>query len=431
MVTYLDQNLSIIQHRWPEVAQALAAAPELHAELVQDGPQATLRIDGIYLASRYDRRAEAAQQASLIPHESVEAWVYGFGLGDLPRELLRRPQLQRLQVVLFNPAESCQSIDYFDHRDWLVDQRVEILTGADQARVRFPFAAIPSSLRLADAASARLRDLVELELATPFIRKRHAADNPELQARLRENEPYVVIDRDVANLFGRYQGATVLVAGAGPTLAEHFMGLHDRQAPLVAVDAALKPLIAAGIVPDAVVTIDGHAETINRFFRESDLGGCRETPLVYFPTVHRGVYEIWPGPRHVAYSSAPLFHDLRRRHPRSELFSAGSVIHPAVDLAVRMGAARVVLLGTDFAYPGGRSHVAGCAAERELPGSDHDPWVAGWRGQRLTTSANLRGYLRDLEIYIERQQAVQFYCASSNGARVHGADLWEGIHGFQ
>ena len=75
MATYLDQNLSIIQHRWPEVAQTLAAAPELHAELVQDGPQATLRINGIYLASRYDRRAEAAQQASLIPYESVEAWV--------------------------------------------------------------------------------------------------------------------------------------------------------------------------------------------------------------------------------------------------------------------------------------------------------------------------------------------------------------------
>ncbi len=56
MATFLTENLSIIQQRWPGIAQVLAtAAAEPRAELVQDGPQATMRIEGIHLSSSYDR----------------------------------------------------------------------------------------------------------------------------------------------------------------------------------------------------------------------------------------------------------------------------------------------------------------------------------------------------------------------------------------
>ena len=431
MTSFFNENLSIIQNRWPLIAHTLAAAPPVpRAELVQDGPQATLKIGGVYLASKYDRCAEAAQQAGLIPQESTDAWVYGVGLGDLPRALLLRPGLQRVHVVLINPDVARQSFEFFDHRDWLADARVEILTSAGQDCVRFPFAAVPSCLRLAEEGSSRLRDLVELELATPFIRKRHAADNPELLARLRENEPFVGADHDVAELFGSCPGATILVAGAGPTLADHYEKLRRRTSPLVAVDAALKPLTHAGIIPDVVVSIDGHAQTINRFFLEAELGSCAKTPLAYFPTVHRSVFEIWPGPRHVAYSSSPLFRDLARRHPRAELFAAGSVIHPATDLAVRMGASRIVLFGADFSFLRGQSHVENCAVLAPVENNPGAPWVLGWQGQRLTTSANLRGYLRDLENYIGRHTAVRFFSAGNQGAHIHGTSLWEAEHGF-
>lgn len=431
MAAYLDENLHIIQHRWPEVAQALVATPEPRVELVQDGPQPTLLIDGIHLTSSYDRQAEARLQASLIPEESTEAWVYGFGLGDLPRMLLPRRGLGRLHVVLLNLSVARAGLQYCRHGDWLSDGRVNISTVTSASRVRFPFAAAPSCLQLADDASARLRDLVMLELATPFIRKRHAAENPELQERLKENEAFLAGDGDAAALFGRYPGARMLVAGAGPTLSEHYDRLRNRKAPLIAVDAALKPLTVAGIVPDVVVTIDGNAEVIGQFFRESDLTGCEDIPLVYFPTVHQGVLDAWPGPRFAAYSSSPLFQDLRLRHPRVELFSAGSVIHPAIDLAVLMGAEQVVLLGADFSFPGGRSHVADCVTGSDLVPSAGDPWVLDWQGNRLPTAANLCGYLRDLEVYIGRQTHVRFFCASPNGAHIHGANLWEAQHAFQ
>jgi hypothetical protein len=85
-----------------------------------------------------------------------------------------------------------------------------------------------------------------------------------------------------------------------------------------------------------------------------------------------------------------------------------------------MGAARVVLLGADFAYPRGFSHVTGAAnaARIEEPGAL--PWVLDGRGQRIPTRADLRGFLRDLERYILAHPQVAFINPSLAGARIGG-----------
>lgn len=428
MSSLLTENMVIVRRRWPQVADALDASSGPQGHIVQDGPQTTLLIEGIHLSSSYDRMAEAMLQASLVPENAMEAWVYGIGLGDLPRVLLSRPQLRRLHVVVVNPSIARQSFEFFYHGDWLAEDRVEIMTAFGQNQIQFPFTAVASCLQLADDNSARLRDQVVLELATPYIRKRHTADNPGHQARLKENEPLVAADGDVTELFGLYPGATVLVAGAGPTLSEHFARLRRRQAPLVAVDAALKPLTDAGIVPEVVVTIDAVKKSIERFFREADLTACRFSTLVYFPLVHPEALSLWQGRRLAAFSSAPVYAQMRQSLSRGILFSSGSVIHPAVDLAVRMGAARIILLGADFGYPSGQSHVSGCVAARPITNSRD--YIPDGRGRKIATAANLRGYLRDLETYVARHRQVDFVNGSINGARIEGARTMEQTDDF-
>jgi hypothetical protein len=429
MTSFLTENMTIVRHRWPIVANILEeSSSRLTGRVVQDGRQSTLLIEGIHLSSSYDRMAEAALQASLIPEDATEAWVYGIGLGDLPRCLLRRSRLRRLHLVLLNPAVARQSFESYPHRDWMTDDRVEILTASGQDQLQFPFTAVVSCLQLAGEASARLRDQVVLELATPFIRKRHAADDLEQQVRLKENEPLVAADGDVAELFGSCSRATVLVAGAGPTLGEHFERLRHRKMPLIAVDAALKPLTEAGVVPEVVVTLDAKKQAIERFFREADLELCRTSTLVYFPMVHPAALSLWPGRRLAAFSSAPVYAQMRQSLVKGELFSSGSVLHPAVDLAVRMGAARIVLLGADFGYPGGRSHVSGCAVARPVAVSRAH--ILDGRGNAIGTASNLRGYLRDLENYIACHPQVTFINGSLSGARIEGTRVLEQLDDF-
>jgi hypothetical protein len=424
VATY-QKNLSLIKHRWPEVGTELELArlPE-SVELVVNTPDATLRIKGIHLTSTYDRRREAERQAGLIPLQSPLAWVYGIGLGDLARSLLDRNELRQLNIVILNPSVAVAALTYFDHSDWLNDPRV-LLHSGDEAKLAAPLAANPACLILADARSASLRDRVFLELATPFIRRQHSSENSEIQDRIAANERFIKNDGDVGSLFGKKLGATIMVAAAGPSLTHSLSQIlhHRAQFPLLAVNSALKPLAQAGIVPDAVMAIDSDPKIIS-CFEGVDLLLFENVPLIYFPRVPEAVLAIWPGPRLVAFSEHPTYEAISKIYPRGKLFSSGSVIHPTVDLAVRMGATTVILFGADLALPGGIEYAEGAGWEKiAATGTQH--WVADGHGNPINTTAALRGYLRDLEDYIKTKPSVRFFNSSQDGALIKGTELWK------
>lgn len=424
-VKIYQKNLSLIKHRFPEVGTKLdlAQLPE-SVEVVTNTPDATLRINGIHLTSAYDRRREAERQAGLIPLQSPLAWVYGIGLGDLPRSLLGRNELKQLNIVILNPSVAVAALTYFDHSDWLTDPRVVLHCGSE-AKLAVPLAANPACLILADASSASVRDRVFLELATPFIRRQHSSENPEIRERIAANERFIKDDGDVSSLFGKKLGATIMVAAAGPSLTHSLSQIlhHRAQFPLLAVNSALIPLAKAGIVPDAVVAIDSDPKIIS-CFEGIDLHLFENVPLIYFPKVPEAVLAIWPGPRLVAFSEHPSYKAISKAYPRGKLFSSGSVIHPTVDLAVQMGATTVILSGADLAFPGGIEYAEGAGWEK-LASNGMQHWVADGHGNPVNTTAALRGYLRDLEDYIKTKPSVRFFNSSQDGAWIKGTELWK------
>lgn len=413
----MEANFAIVGQRWPDVAQAIErAADSLPPFSLEEKSARTLYVDGIHLTSAYDRLQEAQLQAAEIPDDSARAWVYGLALGDIPRVLLKRRQLKELTVVVMNSSVAALSLYFFDHRDWLADPRVTLAVATPTDRLHAPFATAPGCLQLACDEASRLRDMVCLERATPFIRQRHKANNPHLQKRLADNADYVALDPSFEELAAKLRSGTVVVAAAGPTLSDQYSWLQSRKpGPIIAVDAALKPLMHAGIVPDIVIAIDGHADIYDLFFADLDLDPLRDSALVYFPVVQTETLKNWPGNRYAAWSSAPIYDDLSRRYARQRLFSSGSVIHPAVDLATRISAVNIILAGADFAFPGGQSHVAGCHQAQRIQGSH---WVLNGHGKRVETIPNLRAYLRDLETFLSTRADRNFFNASAKGAAI-------------
>lgn len=423
----LERNLQMIDQRWPELGARLAASEPLSKARVVRVVEPSLVVEDLQLTSCYDRRSEAHLQASLVPADSPVAQVYGMALGDLPRVLLERSTLQELNVYLLNLSLVRQVLEHFDQSDWLGDARVNLLTADGLTAPKTPFAASPVCLQLAEVSCAGLRDRIVLELSTPEINRRFSAKNRTLQDRLRANEGAVAQDEDVALFFGRIGNKRAVVAAAGPTLSEHYTWLKRERSNLwlIALDASLKPLLEAGIQPDLVLTIDAHEELILPFFADIDPKRLQGTALVYFPLVHPDVLAAWPGTRVCAYARHPLYAELAQRWPRGCLFSSGSVLHPAVDLAVKSGAAEVVLLGADFCFPHNKSHVAGCVVRRDIDASGNAPWVLNGRGEKVPTHLNMRGFLRDLECYIECHPQVRFINGSRDGAAIAGTELLE------
>lgn len=417
----LPRNRDVLSQRWPDLLARLERAPALADVARVDERVPTLAVGGIRLTSARDRAGEAREQSALIPAGAERAWVYGLGLGDLPRLLLGRPALRELGVVLLNASLARECLARFDQADWLAEPRVRLLWGGDERDVRAPFAALPGELALAAPECARLRDLVQLELAAPWAAERLAEREQHFAAAIARNRARVAADGGVEELFGAWEERTVLVAGAGPTLADALPELARREHPLVAVDGALRALLAAGVVPDVVVSVDSHEVGVPRLF-ETDLAALAGATLVYFPVVPAVVLERFPGRRLVAYGDHARWAELAAAHPHGRLWVSGSVTHAAVDLAVKGGARRVVLLGCDFGFAHGLTHVAGNpysrpAAEAGVPGA----WVEDVRGGRLPSLPNLCGYLRDLERYVRAHPEVRFRNASTAGAAIQGA----------
>ncbi|MFJ3484459.1 motility associated factor glycosyltransferase family protein [Pseudomonas sp. NPDC090202] len=417
-------NRAVIERRWPEVARRLSAenADDIPAQLVE-GQGSTLSVDGIQLTSRHDRLAEARMQADSLPAERACVHVYGTGLGDLQRVLLADERVQQLHVHVLNGALFALMLRLLEQQDWLSDPRVHLAYAADQAEIQLPFFALPAELVLADDANARIRDRLVSEVHLAFNNQAFAADSPDNLRHLEQGRALLQRDTDVAELFGSQPGREAFVIATGPTLQQHLPRLlsvsKDPQRPLlICVDTAYVPLRKQGIRPDLVVSID-HQITSRHLPPDNSAG----IALVYLPRQDAAMLEAWQGPRYVAYSSSPMYAQIRQEIPRASLHVAGSVIHPAIDLAVKMGASRITLFGADFAFPGDKTHTGWQDGDLGPGANIARHWVRDGHGNKVKTQLNFRSYLIELERYIARHPDVQFFNTSRDGALIAGTEF--------
>lgn len=413
-------NLEHIRRRWPEVEERLAAAPHVPDVRIEDNQ--SISVAGIRLVTCGDRRREAAIQADGIPPDSPVIQLYGVGVGDLPRLLLERPLLEKLQIAILDDALFATLLEHVDCADWIEDPRVSLLLDPQPADIQAPFCVQPACLRLMSdhGPRARLKGQLYLELSTRFV-NRDFSDNPVMRQRLAETQPLLGQDGDVSRLFGLSPGRTAVVAGAGPTLARQTDWIRKHRASwlLIATSGSLRPLVAADIQPDVVVVVDPFPILAAQF--DIDLSRFATTPLVCFPVVDPEILAAWPGPRLVACSHGnPLYHSWLRQFPRATLHSGGSALHPAVDLAVRMGCRQVILAGADFAFPDGAMRDANSP---EMPFgmiSGRSMELTDGHGKPVKTAASLRQFLLELEAFIRLHPEVSFISACRDGAQIQG-----------
>ncbi|EJM08631.1 hypothetical protein PMI18_00017 [Pseudomonas sp. GM102] len=421
MSEFFERNAEVIQRRWPLLSARLLVedASLLQADLVE-GLGSTLSINGIQLTSRHDRTREARLQAASLPIDSPSVHVYGTGLGDLQIELLQRAGLERLYVHILNGAVFALVLQLLDQQQWLSDPRVELLYAGDLAEIQLPFFALPSELVLADDFNAKIRDRLISETHLTFNNREFDPRSPEIVECLQASLSLVQTDHDVAELFGSRPGQEVFVIATGPSLEQHFDTLrairNQAERPLfICVDTAYRPLLAHGIRPDVVVSIDQRISA--RHLPPED---TTDITLVYMPMLDPLVLEAWQGPRYAGYSASPIYQQLSAQLPKGELYVGGSVIHPAADLAVKMGAAQITLFGADFAFPNNKTHAGWNDGDLgpQLGAAKH--WVLDGHGQRIKTQLNFRSYLCELERYIAGHPQVRFYNSSRAGAMIAG-----------
>ena len=398
-----DTARTIIAERWPQLAQHLATVqPYTDLELDTSGPVQTLTANGIRLASAFDPDAECLLQISHLPALNHEITLYGVGMGGLPELLLQRlfPG-GTLTVVLLNTRLFNTMLDVIEQSHWLQHPALELVLASEETGLAPCRAITTPLLRLAEESAEQLRDYLFQALTDDRSRQQQSSRDTLLQANITANEVTVATDPDVAELFVCHR-STAVVVGAGASLnlsLSRIKTLQSAGAKVVCVDAALQALVMGGVHPDYIVTLDP-LPGVKRFF-DIDLMTLEQTSLVYFPSVDPSVVQCWPHARYVAYTTHKRFKALRERVAHTSLFTSGSVIHPATDLAVRMNPTTVYLAGADFGYPFDATHVSSSAFCKPSPKANASGLtVTSYAGDSVPTEMNFLSYYRDLENFI-------------------------------
>ncbi len=439
MTELLTQNLTIIAQRWPTLATAIEqqAIDQIDADLVT-GLTQTISINSIQLSSRHNRTAEAELFINTLPKDTKNVVVYGIGMGDVPHLLIDNPQYQTIEIYILNLSIFTLLLTYSDQTQWLAHPKVT-LSAEPQHQLRAPFIAITPELSLISDENALIRDLLVIALNSQYVKKNHQVDDPKLLQRFKDNQRYIEQDPDAAELIPALKSDHIIVIAAGPSLEEHYSALQQiisnpNRPTIIAVDTALRGLLHHGIKPDAVVSIDG-----NIGLHHLPTANSQDIRLIYFPRVNPTVLGAWKGQRYTAYSQGELYNNLAKVTPKLRLYTGGSVVHPAIDFAVKLRPKTISLLGCDFCYCKNKSHAFWSEYKFDANATNEQAWVntlkqqvklaKHWvidgHGQKVGTDLNFRAYLRYLEQYISHHPEITFYNTSLSGAKIQGTQYKE------
>jgi hypothetical protein len=389
----------------------------------------TLEINGRPYHSPYDPEREALKFCEPLQIEQADViFVFGWGLGYCGKAIRSRMK-QQARIIVFEPLGPL--FEFFrrqERTEAFADSRFEFVAGSrirgffeqwaldgcretDQVLwIEWPPAAalhgnVLASLK--ESFTRRLRDkaanlLTHFQKGTTYFE--NALSNFSHQA-----------SADAGRLFGKLKNRPLVIVSAGPSLdlnVQYLRGAEDR-CFILSVDTALRPLLAAGVTPHAVIAAD-----------PGELNARHVTGVV-----PQSVYMIAEQAVHPAALAAasrrflfglglfpdPLFAEFG--FGKSSLEVWGSVATAALDLACRMGANPVIFVGQDFAFSWGREyarhtifHNNPFSPELGGPLEELDIW-----GNPVRTTENLIAY-RDFFIRkIATQSQTWFVNATEGG----------------
>lgn len=399
---------------------------------VVEGTIKTVSIFGIQLSSRHDPRKEAENQAKgLLQKQTL--YLYGVGLGYLPEYLLSCNSIKALNIKILNLSLFSLILHLRDQRVWLSDKRVTIALASSDREVYYPHFAFPPDLSLADDSSQKIKHILGYGINSHYTKNQFDVTDMSLIKRIEENFEYLEKDTDVDILFGTAKGKEAIVVGAGPSLLANISKLTsnynlNNRPIVICVATASKVLVDAGLIPDYLIVID--KDTLLSHPLIGNFSKMLRSNLVYTPLVSPEIISAWKGDRYISYSKSPIFDKVKAIFPKSSLFSGGSVIHTAVDLAVKIGCKSVTFYGTDFSYTKDQTHAGHQDGTLPMYHNTAKPnetksWLKNGYGEKVPTLDSFIGYLLELEGYITRHPDIKFWNSSKSGALIEGCHYKE------
>ncbi len=219
-----------------------------------------------------------------------------------------------------------------------------------------------------------------------------------------------------------------IVVAAGPSLNKNIQELKKAKgrAFIVAVDTAIKPLLAEGIIPDMFAIVDGK-KPLDLIQKEE----AKKIPLVTTINANSKILEYHTGMKFFYNESYALVERILMHGDwqYGGVATGGSVATSVFSLLYKIGLTRIILVGQDLAFTGNRSHADG-TFEKVMKEENTEGFimVEGNVEEKVPTTGSLKIYLDWYDKYIEgilerEKGSFRVINATEGGAKIKNTEI--------
>ncbi len=410
----------------------------------------------IWLHSRYDPVAEAAKFVDGIDLSKAFCFVVcGLGLGHHVRALFDRLHGEAIIIIVEpNLPLIRTALEQVDLGDVLECGRCIFLTQAVTAHIHDrlnPHSTVMMlgtqivTHRPSQQIAGDFHNTVSAMISeyTSYCRMSvmTLVGNARVTARnVANNLPTYVATPSIDILRDRYKGYPGIVVAAGPSLYRNIdvLATLPGRAVISAVQTVFKTLLARGIVPDFVTSLDYH-EVSRRFFEGVD--DFQGVQLVAEPKATWHVIDAYHGPIMLLdnlFARQCVGDDLGRR---GGIPAGSTVAHLAFYLLQYVGCDPIIFVGQDLAYtdhcmyvPGAAAHAAWRAELGRFNSLETKEWekivrarnvlrkVTDIHGHPIYSDEHMFTYLQQFESDFSRSTS-RIIDATEGGVRKRGAEI--------
>lgn len=380
-----------------------------HIEPTQQGPLTVKVTNGVtcfYLHSNVNPWKDASHWVQIYGEDrAVEYAVLGLGLGYHVISLWKRTQgaipihVYETDASILALAERyqdfsvCQGRNLYIHYDSDLKMLMKKLSGNT-----ITLAIHHPSLR--NMSKSSQKEALERFFIADSSRRKQAK---YLYANFTSNCRLATLPVD--ELGSEFTGRDVFIIAAGPSLDKNVELLKERseKSIVLATGTVFRKLMGIGITPDYVMVTDANDRVLGQIYQYRNA----KMPLIVLSSAYYRLCKEYSGPKHIIYQKDfPPAEEYAKKHGYMLFETGGSVSTTALDVCIRLQAARIIFLGLDLAFTDNLAHASG-TSNRAVADQETLQPVKSYDGGVVYADHKFNMYAQWIEERLQQEDAKQ------------------------
>lgn len=387
------------------------------------------KVDGYFLHSNYNPEAEADKYIDNNYKEGYLNILFGYGLGYIANSIAKK--YKKTDILVYDPLFSSLRIEnkdkivgvFSDFNDFCkycenyiadFDRKVNILIS-------------PNYNIIFEKEYKDLLDFIRHVQIEDIVNENTIRFFGDLwQENYIMNLHYVYKDQSLKELYNKYDCPVILASG-GPSLTKQLSLLKKMKDKCLIISAGstINSLLAADIIPDYVVTMDGGESNYLHFKNIKNY----DFDLIY------GLGNAWKIERDFKgnrYSFCFYGEDSIQKRIKEGLgkdlpmlSTGGTVAITALEVASKISTGPIAIIGQDLAYTNNKSHAENNNHYSELTDeffkNDMAFEVEGYYGELVKTNHQFNSMRKSIEkLYVMLHNQHKIYNCTEGGVKING-----------